>query len=140
MKNGDSIELEIKLVWTKVTKAYPKEVSQTDTAQMYEMNGNILFYSPYSTQSQKQIITLPNSKEPLAYGKEIDKVSRSGNIITYGPYSDIKPLSVKKLYLHFYDNRAGLVAKTYEKTYKVSYWTPELHVQEDFELHHEGAK
>lgn len=83
---------------------------------------------------------LPNSKEPLHYGKELGSVAKSGSKITFGPFDGIKPLTTKKLYLHYYDKNPALVARNYEKTYKVSYWTPELHVQEDYEVHHEGAK
>lgn len=44
------------------------------------------------------------------------------------------------MYIHFYDNNAALVAKTYQKTIQVGYWASVLDVQEDFSVHHEGAK
>jgi oligosaccharyltransferase complex subunit alpha (ribophorin I) len=44
------------------------------------------------------------------------------------------------LRVHFYNSKPALIAKTYQKTIKVAYYRPLLHIQEDYEIHHEGAK
>jgi oligosaccharyltransferase complex subunit alpha (ribophorin I) len=49
-------------------------------------------------------------------------------------------LSVHKLHVHFHNNKPALILKNYEKLIKVAYFRPLLHIQEDFELVHEGAK
>ncbi len=55
-EKGDGIDLEIKMVWTKVTSPFPKEIGQLESSQMYELLGNVLFYSPYPTVEQKHIV------------------------------------------------------------------------------------
>ena len=69
----------------------------------------------------------------------LEPAVRSGSRINYGPYNDIKSFSNEPFRIHFFDSNAPLVAKKYKKTIKVSYWTPELHVQEDFDVYHNGA-
>ncbi|KAJ3306725.1 proteasome regulatory particle base subunit [Kappamyces sp. JEL0829] len=142
LKKGEKLDLDIKLIWTQVASPFPKEISQLETQQMYEFLGNAYFYSPYASTEVSHVVKLPNNREPVAWGQE-DKTlsaSRSGDKITYGPFADVKPLAAKELYLHYQDSSSTLVAKNYLKTVRVSYWSPELHVQEDYELHHMGAK
>lgn len=69
-----------------------------------------------------------------------EPVSRSGNVVTYGPYTDVPPFSHAELYVHYQDSRPILVAKTLERKMEISHWGGNLNVQEDYELHHEGAK
>jgi oligosaccharyltransferase complex subunit alpha (ribophorin I) len=64
----------------------------------------------------------------------------AGKELAYGPIKDVKPLTQHPLRVHFYNNKAALIVKTYEKLIKVAYLRPLLHVQEDFELHHQGAQ
>lgn len=53
---GESIDLNIKLVWTKASAPFPKEITQTDSEQMYEFLGNMHFYSPYLTKKESHTV------------------------------------------------------------------------------------
>ncbi|KAI8898051.1 Ribophorin I-domain-containing protein [Globomyces pollinis-pini] len=136
---GGKVELAITLVWADLVSPYPKVISQTDSNQKYLYTGNLYFFSPYSTTSQATVVKLPNSKEPVSYSEDFDNVKRTSNQITYGPYSNIPELTEKVFKIHYFNNDAALVVKKFEKTVRLSAWSPELLVQEDFEVHHKGA-
>ena len=48
-------------------------------------------------------------------------------------------LAQAELYVHYPDNAAVLVNKEYTSTVEVSHWGANLNVNEDFEVHHQGA-
>lgn len=60
--------------------------------------------------------------------------------LIFGPYVNTPALNTEPLYIHYANNKASLVAKTYMKTIEVSHLSAKLIVQEDYELHHMGAK
>ncbi|TPX68609.1 dolichyl-diphosphooligosaccharide---protein glycotransferase [Spizellomyces sp. 'palustris'] len=138
LKEGDTIQLGIWAAFTHLVRPYPKEVSQKEK-QLLEFLGNAYFWSPYHSKQQKTIVRLPND-DVISFKEKPAPVSKAGNVITYGSYADVGPFSHAELYAHYQEPKAILVAKKFEKRMEISHWGGNLGVQEDYELHHEGAK
>lgn len=77
----------VETVFTKLLKPYPEMITQTEK-QLVMYHGNIYFYSPYITRSQKTIVNL-SSKNAIESYTQAKPVSVTDNTITYGPYEQI---------------------------------------------------
>ncbi|KAJ3295132.1 proteasome regulatory particle base subunit [Borealophlyctis nickersoniae] len=137
LKEGDEVTVVITATYTHLVKAFPKEIPQLGK-QMLEFRDNVYFFSPY--KSEKQKTTLKISSEIVSLREEPHPVTRSQGAIVYGPYTDVAPLSYAQLYVHYVNSKAILVAKTLHRKMEISHWGGQLAVQEDYELHHNGAK
>ncbi|KAJ3320932.1 proteasome regulatory particle base subunit [Boothiomyces sp. JEL0866] len=135
-KKDKEVEYKVYVAWDKVAKPFPKVVDQLNTDQMYYYSGDLSFYSPYTSASVEHFVKLPNSRQPKAY---TDNAVKKGKDLLY-KFDNVNPATSKELFVHYYNNHAALTAKTFKKQVKVAYWVPKLHFQEDYELHHEGAK
>ncbi|KAH6596303.1 hypothetical protein BASA61_003535 [Batrachochytrium salamandrivorans] len=126
-------------VYVKTILPYPRKIKQLET-QMYEVSGNVHFLSPYKSRKQRTTVKLPNSQDIPTYSQGPKPVTRGAESIVYGPYTNLPELSRSVLYVHYLDTNAVLVAKKYTKRVQVSHWGGNLAVQEDFEVHHQGAE
>ncbi|KAI8929936.1 Ribophorin I-domain-containing protein [Entophlyctis helioformis] len=139
LAEGAKVTLFIKSVYVHHVRPYPHEITQM-SPQLYEFLGNIYYMSPYPSEKQRTTVKLPGNKDPKTYTQDPAPVAKRGNQIIYGPYSSVPALAQGKLYLHYPDHNAVLVAKEYKKLMEVSHWGANLAVQEDYEIHHKGAK
>lgn len=128
--------LRVTLILTHTMVPHPAEIAQKD-GQLVRYRDNHFFYSVYTTMSQETRLKLASVKV-AAYSKQ--KPSQlKGDLLRYGPYNDIAPLSVSNLTVHFENNSPFVVVKTLVKEYEVSQWG-NLAVEETYEAAHEGAK
>ncbi|KAK5665874.1 dolichyl-diphosphooligosaccharide--protein glycosyltransferase subunit 1 [Batrachochytrium dendrobatidis] len=131
--------LYVKSIYTKHVIPYPRKIKQLEP-QLYEIQGNAHFLTPYKSTRQRTTVKLPNRKEPSTYTKSPKPVTRKDETIIYGPYLNVPALSRSPLYVHYADTQAVLLAKEYTKYVEVSHWGGNIAVQEDYELHHKGAE
>ncbi|KAJ3271344.1 proteasome regulatory particle base subunit [Terramyces sp. JEL0728] len=135
-KKDKEVEYKVQVAWDHVAKPYPKEVDQLNTDQMYYYSGDLSFYSPYTSSSVEHLVRLPNTRQPKSH---TDNAVKKGKDLLY-KFENVNRGTFKELNVHYYNNHAALIAKTFKKQVKVAYWSPILHFQEDYEMHHEGAK
>ncbi|KAI9090801.1 Ribophorin I-domain-containing protein [Phlyctochytrium arcticum] len=137
LAKGDALDLVVNTAIINVVSPYPKEIELTKTQQLkYERSP--YFLSPYTTQRGHATIRLPKD-HVVSYKETPAPVLKSGSTIKYGPYSNIAPLTLEKTFIHYDDNQPILIATNVEKKVELSMWGKRLNVQEDWELHHEGA-
>ncbi|KAJ3022895.1 proteasome regulatory particle base subunit [Thoreauomyces humboldtii] len=138
LKKDESVYLIVNAAYTHAVHPYPKEVAQKDM-QHLEHTGNAYFWSPYHSERQKTTVRLP-SADILRFSAQPDPVTKSGNVVTYGPYDNVEPYAKGTLHVHYADPKAILVVTSLERKMEISHLGANLAVQEDYELHHEGAK
>jgi len=128
--------IRVTIILTHTMVPHPAEIAQKD-GQLVRYRDNHFFYSVYTTLSQETRLKLASVKV-AAYSKQ--KPSQlKGDLLRYGPYNDIAPLSVSNLTVHFENNSPFVVVKNLVKEYEVSQWG-NLAVEETYEVAHEGAK
>lgn len=81
---GKTMTVDVDSVFAHALTPYPAEITQSQKQQVL-YNGNIYFFSPYSTKSQTTTVTTTNSAIE-SYTKSPKPVSQSDKTITYGPY------------------------------------------------------
>lgn len=70
---------------------YPAEITQSQKQQVL-YNGNVYFFSPYSTKSQTTTVTTTNTAIE-SYSKSPKPVSQTDRTVTYGPYEQREAFS-----------------------------------------------
>ena len=81
------------------------------------------------------------TKDSVARDKSgSSRPDRLSNNLVYGPYTDLPPFAEAELDVHYVDPEALLVAKEHRKNAVISHWSGQLAVQEDYEVHHKGAR
>ncbi|KAL2917910.1 dolichyl-diphosphooligosaccharide--protein glycosyltransferase subunit 1 [Polyrhizophydium stewartii] len=136
---GGKTTLFIKSVFVGLLHPYPRRIPQLAT-QNYEFFGNAYFLTPYNSLQQTTTVKLPNARDVKSHTKGPAPVDKRSDGIVYGPYTEVAPLTQSKLYVHFGNSKAILVAKHFSKLAEVSHWGGNLAVQEDYEVHHRGAE
>lgn len=91
---GESATIEVVSVHTGAEVPYPAEITQSEE-QLVLYEGSVHLVSPYATSSESTKVVLPTSLVK-AYTKA-EPVKKAGTEITYGPYSDVAPLSTEEL-------------------------------------------
>ncbi|KAJ3195496.1 hypothetical protein HK101_011932 [Irineochytrium annulatum] len=138
LKAGDKSSVDITAVYTHIVKPYPKVVGQVDP-QFLEFASNIYASTPYLTEKQKTTVRLPTSNLKSELNGP-NPVARSGSLVSFGPYTGVNGGSYEKLYLHFEEPKAILVAKTFRKDTEISHLGSNLAIMESYDLHHQGAE
>ncbi|KAI9011327.1 Ribophorin I-domain-containing protein [Gaertneriomyces semiglobifer] len=138
LRGDETYHLRVRTVYTHWIRPYPKEIAQNDH-QKLELRGNAYFFSPYKTKTQKTTVRLPNT-DVINFSSASGKVSRSGNLIQFGPYGSVGSFAEEELYVHYADERPIVVVKKLERKLEISHWGGNLAVEENYEVHHEGAK
>jgi oligosaccharyltransferase complex subunit alpha (ribophorin I) len=85
-------------------------------------------------------VILPNANAPLSVPDITPMEFKRNSELLFGPFENIDRYSTKDLSVHFQNDNKAMIATEYEKTIKVAYWRPLLHIQEDFEIHNKGPK
>ena len=96
---GKSIALEVEAVFAHSLTPYPSQITQAEK-QYVVFEGNLYFYSPYQTVSQKTAVT--TSSTTLESYTKTKPVSLSENVISYGPYEDKAPFSEVGVFFALY--------------------------------------
>lgn len=87
LPNGTPTQvIYIETVFTKSLLPYPTQIDQSDK-QLVRYFGNVYFYSPYKTITQKTTFHL--STKNIESFTNIKPVQQSDTTLTYGPYDNI---------------------------------------------------
>lgn len=132
---GSPSVLYIETVFTKVQIPHPTHIAQADK-QLVRFFGQLYFYTPYKTVSQKTTVLL-SSRNVESY-TQVKPVSHSDTTITYGPYENIAPLADEELMVHYENQTPFLVVSKMSRTIEISHWG-NIAVEETIDLVHSGA-
>jgi len=133
---GKSATIEVEAVFSHVLQPYPSEIQQTEK-QLVVYEGNLFFYSPYSTTSQSTAVTTANNNVE-SYTKT-KPVSQTDTTINYGPYEDKAAFSEGPLKVHEENNTPFLTVTGMDRVIEVSHWG-NIAVEEHIDIMHTGAK
>ncbi|XP_058446130.1 dolichyl-diphosphooligosaccharide--protein glycosyltransferase subunit 1 [Malaya genurostris] len=125
----------IDTVFTKSLKPYPTSIAQTER-QLVQYFGNVYFYSPFKTVTQKTTVHL-SSRNVESY-TQFKPVVQSDSTITYGAYDNIAAFSVEPLAVHFENYTPFMTVTTLERVIEVSHWG-NIAVEETIDIVHSGA-
>lgn len=82
---GKTVTVDVEAVYAHALVPYPSQITQAEK-QYVVFEGNLYFYSPYKTLSQKTSVT--TSSPTLESYTKTKPVSLTENIISYGPYDE----------------------------------------------------
>lgn len=136
LASGRSVVLTLETVLTESLIPYPSRITQKER-QLVRYFGNHYFYTPYSTTRQTTTVSL-YSKTPENYTK-LKPVALSDSTITYGPYSDVAPLTLDQMIVHYENNSPFMTVTNLERLIEISHWG-NIAVEENIEIVHTGAK
>lgn len=134
--NTPSQVVYIETVFTKSLEPYPASISQSEK-QFVRYFGNLYFYSPFKTLSQKTTIHL--STRNVESFTQVKPVSHVDSTITYGPYENIAANTVEDLAVHYENQSPFLTVTRLERTIEVSHWG-NIAVEETIDIVHTGSK
>ncbi|XP_022300002.2 dolichyl-diphosphooligosaccharide--protein glycosyltransferase subunit 1-like [Crassostrea virginica] len=133
---GKTMTVDVDSVFAHALTPYPAEITQSQKQQVL-YNGNIYFFSPYSTKSQTTTVTTTNSAIE-SYTKSPKPVSQSDKTITYGPYEQRDAFAETELRVHYENNSPFLTVTNLERIVEVSHWG-NIAVEEHINMRHTGA-
>lgn len=133
---GKAVTFKVFLTYVASLKPYPREITMTQH-QLVRYYDNAYFFSPYQTNNQRTTVKLATSRiEGRSEGPTPTKAS--GDTVTFGAYSDIKPFSHSSLWVHYENNAPFLTVTKMLKEYEVSHWG-NLAVEQHVDIRHDGA-
>jgi len=133
---GKTVGVSVTTAYSHVLQPFPAEIKQAEK-QLVRFRGNIYFYSPYKTTSQKTVVSLSSSSVE-SYTKTKPS-SKSDSTITYGPYENKNALSTGELDVHYENNTPFLAVSKMMRVIEVSHWG-NIAVEETYDVRHTGAK
>lgn len=133
---GKTTVVSVTATYSHVLKPFPAEIKQAEK-QMVRFTGNLLFYSPYKTVSQKTAVRLASASVE-SYTKTKPN-TKSESTITYGPFNQKDAYAEEELYVHSENNAPFLAVTSMERVIEVSHWG-NIAVEETYDLRHTGAK
>ncbi len=68
------------------------------------------------------------------------KASVSGKTVTFGPFEAVQPHEHAELSVHYQDSNAIMVAATHSAVFELTHWGSNVAVEENYNVHHRGAK
>lgn len=136
LASGRTMTITLEMVLTGSLVPYPNMITQKEK-QFVRYFGSHYFYSPYQTSKQTTQMTL-RSRSIENYSK-LKPVAQSDNVITYGPYNNIKEFTLDTLMVHYENNSPFITVTRLERLIEVSHWG-NIAVEENIEIWHTGAK
>merc|ERR1711997_1214821 len=134
--NGQTVTVEVDVFLGGALEMYPTEIEQKEK-QLVMYSGSHYAYLPYKCKTQTTKVTL-SSNNIESYSK-LKPVSQSDAVITYGPYSNVEPLSFDEMTIHYENNNPFLVVSKLERTVELSMWG-NIAIEEVMDVRHAGAK
>ncbi|CAL8084439.1 unnamed protein product [Calicophoron daubneyi] len=135
--SSKSVEFTVLTVFIEELEPKPAEIVQDDN-QFVKYTGSAVFYSPYPTNHQEMIISLPEG-DVLSYTTSPQPVQKRSKKLIYGPYTDKPALSYAPVYVHFEDNVPFLTVTKMTRLIEISHWG-NIAVEESIDIINEGAK
>lgn len=84
------LQIDVEVIYTHLLKPHPASITQKEK-QLVLFQGNHYVYSPYHVVKQTTTINL-GTKNVESYTK-LKPVQQSDNVLNYGPFENIPPLS-----------------------------------------------
>uniref|UniRef100_A0A2M4A0S2 Dolichyl-diphosphooligosaccharide--protein glycosyltransferase subunit 1 n=1 Tax=Anopheles triannulatus TaxID=58253 RepID=A0A2M4A0S2_9DIPT len=125
----------IETVFTKNLKPFPSAIGQNER-QLVQYFGNVYFYSPYKSASQKTTVHL-SSRNVESY-TQFKPSSHADTTIVYGPYDNVSAFSQEPMTIHFENFAPFLTVTRLDRTIEVSHWG-NIAVEETIDILHSGA-
>lgn len=97
-------------VFSHALKPFPTSIGQSEK-QLVVFEGNHYVYLPYNVKTQTTTVKLASSTVE-SYSK-LKPTSVSESVITYGPYTNVKPLSIDGMKIHYENNSPFLAVSIY---------------------------
>lgn len=132
---GKTLKLVVETTFSHLVTPHPTHITQAER-QLALYQGNHYFLSPYATESQVTRVSLPTPK--LESFSKLKPVTHSDNLVTYGPYEQVKPYTEDKLTVHYENNNPFLTITNLDRAIEVSHWGV-ISVEEVIDLRHTGA-
>ncbi|KAL2091384.1 hypothetical protein ACEWY4_013647 [Coilia grayii] len=132
---GAKLRVKVETMLSHVLRPFPTQITQAER-QLVVFQGNHYLFSPYPTRSQTTRVRLA-SKTVESYTK-LGNPSRTDEVIEYGPFRDIAPLSQDTMKIHYENNSPFLTISSITRTIEVSHWG-NIAVEETIDLRHTGA-
>lgn len=133
---GGIKNLVVETVLTHSLKPYPAKKAQSEKQQVL-FTGTLYFYTPYKVKTQKSSVKLASST--IESHTKTKPFSVSDDVISYGPYEDISPLTNQELKIHYENNSPFLVVNEMVRWIEVSHWG-NVAVEETYLISHGGAQ
>ncbi|OON18774.1 ribophorin I [Opisthorchis viverrini] len=86
-KSSTPIQFTVAVVLTNVLEPKPAEILQAQS-QFVKYTGNVMFFTPYTTERQKTTVVLPQG-ELLRYTSAPEPITKQPRKLEYGPYEGI---------------------------------------------------
>jgi oligosaccharyltransferase complex subunit alpha (ribophorin I) len=133
------LTLQISLARVRSHRADPASIAQADK-QYLSFKTHQYASVAYPTVKQKTKITAPNSDIP-EYSQDGLEVSKSGPVLTYGPFADTKPGEKGQLLFvrHEFTEPVIHMSKL-ERDIEVSHWGGNLAIEDRYWMENAGAK
>lgn len=125
----------IETIFTKSLKPYPTSIAQTER-QLVQYFGNVYFYSPFKTITQKTTVHL-SSRNVESY-TQLKPVVQSDSSIVYGPYDNVAAFTTELLTIHFENYTPFMTVTKLDRVIEVSHWG-NIAIEETIDIVHSGA-
>ena len=151
---NETVTLLINIIETHATSPLPATAKQADAQSLvYETGAYVL--SPYATLSQKTRLRSPSPtihsySQPQSLSRYAANapVTKSGAIVTYGPYHNIPPSSDRNFFndvqetvkIHYDFNQPVLTVSSLRRAAEISHWGDNLNIQDDIKLVNDGVR
>lgn len=133
---GKTLTVASKCTYTHVLEPFPAEIKQADK-QLVRYSGNLHFYSPYKTVTQKTVVLLASAT--IESFTKTKPHTKSESTISYGPFEKKDEYSTAELKMHYENNTPFLAVTSMERVIEVSHWG-NIAVEETYDVRHTGAK
>ena len=137
LRAGQTMTIEIEVVYVRALRLYPSEITQGER-QLVLFNSNAHYYSRYTTQKQKTVLTLPTNRAE-SYSQTPKPVVKADQIITYGPYENSAPFTDQEISVHYENNNPFLTVSNLNRWIEISHWG-NIAVEETVDMYHSGAE
>lgn len=136
LASGASTTVTVDVVLGGALEMFPAAITQKEK-QLVRLTGNLYAFLPYPVTTQSTRVNLASSNVE-SYTK-VKPVSLSDSTISYGPYSNIAPLTAAEMVIHGENNAPMLVVTRLQRLIELSMWG-NIAIEETIDVAHKGAQ
>lgn len=107
------------LVFGHTLEPFPQTIAQSER-QLVRYRDNHFAFTPYQTKTSTTTVKLASAS--VQSSSQLEPTNVKGDVIVYGPYTDLKPLSISPLLVHFESNKPFLTVEYINREIEVSMW------------------
>jgi oligosaccharyltransferase complex subunit alpha (ribophorin I) len=136
LKPKDQVTVKATLVFGHSLEPFPHAIAQSER-QLVRYRDNHFAFTPYQTKSSTTTVKLASAS--VQSSSQLEPTNVKGDSIVYGPYNDLKPLSISPLLVHFESNKAFLTVEYLNREIEISMWG-NVAVEEFHRWRNDGAE